>query len=355
LRICARKSKHEKIRGDLRILELLTKKDEQAQKNIGDPSAFLGVFDVHQEEIKTGEVIEASLTPEQFETQMEQTAGETDWLAILQGNIPPPKGETAESHARQMQSIYASDLDYFAAGLKKDGRLDFTVDADRKMISLTVPRDLTRALRRALPHAALPDSGRLNLTADRKRVQEEIVKARAGEQLWPEVHLLWDLHPAVEWLNHRLLVSFGRAQAPVGTLRGALGPQEIVFLMQGEIPNRKGQAVVHSWFGVLFDCGVFKGIEELPSFLARTGFDRKLFPNSATSRILIQLARCWPRPSRMRAAGCPSGVPRSTHSWRQSLPRCGRNWNGSAWRSITSFPSTSMRTNWSASGCAKNK
>ena len=276
-------SKHEKIRGDLRILELLTKKDEQAQKNIGDPSAFLGVFDEHQEEIKTGEVIEASLTPEQFETQMEQTAGETDWLAILQGNIPPPKGETAESHSRQMQSIYASDLDYFAAGLKKDGRLDFTVDADRKMISLTVPRDLTRALRRALPHAALPDSGRLNLTTDRKRVQEEIVKARAGEQLWPEVHLLWDLHPAVEWLNHRLLVSFGRAQAPVVSLRGALGPQEIVFLMQGEIPNRKGQAVVHSWFGVRFDCGAFRGIEELPSFLARAGFDHKLFPNTATS------------------------------------------------------------------------
>ena len=43
-------SKNEKIRGDLRILELLSEKDEQAQKNIGDPSAFLGVYDEHQEE-----------------------------------------------------------------------------------------------------------------------------------------------------------------------------------------------------------------------------------------------------------------------------------------------------------------
>jgi ERCC4-related helicase len=276
-------SKNEKIRGDLRILELLTEKDEQAQKNIGDPSAFFGVYDEHLEEIKTGEMIESAFTPEQCETQMDQTAAETDWLAILQGNTPPPKGEDAENRKRQMQSLFQNDLEYFTAGLKRDSRLDFTVDPGRAMVSLTVPRDLTRTLKRALPHDALPDNGRLNLTTDRKRVQEEIVKTRAGEQLWPQVHLLWDLHPAVEWLNYRLLVSFGRAQAPVVTLRGTLGPQEIEFLMQGEIPNRKGQAVVHSWFGVRFHRGTFQGIEELPSFLARTGFDRKPFANQAAS------------------------------------------------------------------------
>lgn len=281
-------SKNEKIRGDYRILELLEKKDEQAQKNIGDPSAFLGVYDEHQEEIKTGEAIESALTPEQFEEKMEQTAGETDWLAILQGNTAPPKGENAEDRKRQMQSLFPTDLEYFETGLKRDDRLDFTVDRSRAMVSLTVPKDLARTLKRALPQGALPEDGRLHLTTNRKRVQEEIAKTRAGERLWPEVHLLWDLHPAVEWLNYRLLVNFGRAQAPVVTLRGALGPQEIVFLMEGEIPNRKGQAVVHSWFGVRFDCGAFQGIEELPTFLARTGFDRKPFPNTATSPDLNQ-------------------------------------------------------------------
>ena len=33
---------HPKVRGDLRILELLMEKDEQAAKNIGDPSVFPG-------------------------------------------------------------------------------------------------------------------------------------------------------------------------------------------------------------------------------------------------------------------------------------------------------------------------
>ncbi|HEY6342764.1 MAG TPA: DEAD/DEAH box helicase [Bryobacteraceae bacterium] len=277
----ATESKNEKIRGDLRILELLTEKDEQAQKNIGDPSAFLGVYDEHLEEIETGKAIEASLTREQFERRMDATAGETDWLSILQGAAPPPRGEAAEAGKRQMPSLFSSDLDYFAAGLARNERMDFSIDRDREMVSFTIPKDLERTLKRALPEDALPEDGRLHLTADRKRVQQEIAKARAGERLWPEVCLLWDLNPAMEWLNYRLLVKFGRAQAPVVTLRGALGPREIVFLMQGEIPNRKGQAVVHSWFGVRFDCGSFKGIEELQAFLARTGLAKKCFSNPA--------------------------------------------------------------------------
>ena len=38
-------TRHDKIRGDLRILEILIEKDEQAAKNIGDPSIFMGLYD----------------------------------------------------------------------------------------------------------------------------------------------------------------------------------------------------------------------------------------------------------------------------------------------------------------------
>lgn len=296
-------SANEKIRGDLRILELLAEKDEQAQKNIGDPSAFLGVYDEQREEVEIGKAMEAGLTPDQFESQMEATASETDWLAILQGDAPVPRGENIEGRKRRMLSLFPSDLDYFATGLQNDDRMDFTLDRDRDMVSFTTPKDLERTLKRALPHGAFPENSRLNLTTNRKAVQQEIAKTRAGERLWPQVHLLWDLHPAMEWLNFRLLVSFGRAQAPVATLRGALAPTEIVFLMQGEIPNRKGQAIVHSWFGVRFNQGAFSGIEELPQLLARTGFDRTPFPNPAVEPDLhpaqtllpeaIRRARLW--------------------------------------------------------------
>jgi SNF2 family DNA or RNA helicase len=75
---------HPKVRGDLRILELLMEKDENAAKNIGDPSVFLGVFDAREEEQMTGKAIEENLAPAEFNQRMEKAA-EDDLLAILFG------------------------------------------------------------------------------------------------------------------------------------------------------------------------------------------------------------------------------------------------------------------------------
>ena len=47
------KDYNEKIKGDMRILELLIRKDEEAVKNIGDPSALMGVYDIDEEEKST--------------------------------------------------------------------------------------------------------------------------------------------------------------------------------------------------------------------------------------------------------------------------------------------------------------
>jgi superfamily II DNA/RNA helicase len=38
-------TRNEKIRGDMRILQLLSERDDQAQTNIGDPSALMGKYD----------------------------------------------------------------------------------------------------------------------------------------------------------------------------------------------------------------------------------------------------------------------------------------------------------------------
>jgi len=58
-------SLNNKIRGDLRILEILQAKDEQASANLGDPSAFLNVFDPDKEAEKVAAFMADGLTPEQ--------------------------------------------------------------------------------------------------------------------------------------------------------------------------------------------------------------------------------------------------------------------------------------------------
>ncbi len=59
-------SKNDRIRGDVRILELLTQRDDQAQKNIGDPSALMRKYDEEAEVQVTAEAIEAGESAESF-------------------------------------------------------------------------------------------------------------------------------------------------------------------------------------------------------------------------------------------------------------------------------------------------
>ena len=52
------------IRGDARVLEVLIEKDEQAHRNIGDPSIFMNQYDVEAEEKMTRDTIAAGESAE---------------------------------------------------------------------------------------------------------------------------------------------------------------------------------------------------------------------------------------------------------------------------------------------------
>lgn len=288
-------SQHPKVRGDLRILELLMKRDEQAAKNIGDPSVFLGVFDVHEEELLTGRAIEENLAPAEFDQRMEDAAKD-DLLSILLGDAPVPAGQTVHSHCHTFPSLFSDDLVYFREGLsalKPSVDLQADFDSERQVVTITVNEDLRRTFR-ALPAEALPEDGRLHLTTSRERVKKSIKDSRAEESNWATVHLLWDLHPVMEWLNFKLMVAFGRKQAPALRLPGALVPGECLFLIQGEIPNRKGQPVVHEWFAVRFEGQRSAGILSIEEFLKRTQLGIRPYPNTGEFDVPVAVQSLLP-------------------------------------------------------------
>jgi SNF2 family DNA or RNA helicase len=107
---------HPKVRGDPHILELLIEKDQQAAKNIGDPSVFFGVFDAREEEAMTGKAIEDGLAPIEFNRRMEKAA-EEDLLSLLLGDTPVPAGQTARDRCHSFPSLFPDDLAYFQDGL----------------------------------------------------------------------------------------------------------------------------------------------------------------------------------------------------------------------------------------------
>ena len=263
----------EKIRGDLRILEILEQKDEQANFNLGDPSAFLNVYDPDKEVEKVSDYMAGGLTPEQVEAALDQAAAakgqgggsneganEADYLLELFGGGDVADATSASvqpagnslSHIDEPATLFDSEYQYAKAALTQLNQGQTlcqwaSVDQER-LVSLTAPRDLQERLRQ-LPREVQAENDYYALTADSQRVAEAIEsarQARAEEDTWPKLHYLWPQHPIVEWLGDRVLTHFGRHCAPL--LQSVhLQPGEQAFVLMGLVPNRKGQPLLVEW------------------------------------------------------------------------------------------------------------
>ena len=273
----------EKIKGDNRILELLITKDEQAVKNIGDPSALMGVYDMEEEENITAAAIEAGANTDNFEKLLAKAP--KDPLGLLMGDEIIPKGEDAAKAERRMPTLFTDDYSFFreAVGyLKSSQPMQTVFDDNAQTVNFAVPLNMKRELEqrfRFLPREIWPESGEFTLSADRAAIMNEIKRTRKEEDTWPKLQLLWDLHPVMRWLTDKLLAIFGRQQASVLTLSDKLQAGETIFILYGIIPNRKSQPLIASWMGVRFLSGKFDTVLDFKDILARTELDRNKIPN----------------------------------------------------------------------------
>lgn len=286
------RSANEKIKGDTRILELLIKKDEEAVKNIGDPSALMGVYDIEAEERKTADAIEQGISSDAFE---ESLVEKPDLLALLMAG-PPPAGTSAAENTRELPSLFSSDFAYLDAALKhlqSKETLDVRSEAAERRIELTAPDELQERFK-LLPREVRAENDYYVLSADVDRVQEEIRRCRKDESAWPRVQYLWDLHPIVQWANDKVLASFTRFEAPVIQLAEGLDAGESLFLLSGLIPNRKSHPIVHRWFGVRFIDGRFDAIQSLETVLSRTMLGQIAIPNRGQAIDTMPLEKLLP-------------------------------------------------------------
>lgn len=270
------KTEQKEIAGDNRILELLIDRDEQATKNIGDPSAFMGVYDMDEEERRTGEAIEDRLSPDQFEQKFGIEAFDPFELLLGEGQ----GSSAASTEPRKSPSLFDGDLSYLDLALdhlRDEEQVVSTVKRTDKLIELELPKDLERRFRR-LPSEVLPKDKVVLLCSDAKRIQEEIKACRSEENAWPRLQYLWPLHPVVSWINDKMRFLFGRHCAPVLTVEG-LEPGEQVVIVSGLLPNRRSQPLLHRWYGASFKAGKLKGVEELTDLLKRTKLGKKKLAN----------------------------------------------------------------------------
>ena len=293
-------SANETIRGDTRILEVLADKDEQAHRNIGDPSAFMRVYDVEDEEEITRDAIAVGEQADHFDARLTPASSEgDDLLALFLGTKPPEDEPPAETPGLSPAptSLFAGDIAYCETALRrlreKDRALRFETDVTGSVLTLDAPDDLRRRYD-YFPREAFPENGRFALTADRNRMRDAIADSRREETAWPTVHYLWRLNPVVGWLNDRMLAAFGRHEAPVLAGVPNLAADETVFVLSGLVPNRRSHPLLYEWIAVAYREARYDTLVPLRELLDRTGLGREEIANRGRQADVDALRRLLP-------------------------------------------------------------
>ena len=291
----------EKIRGDMRILEVLQQKDERANRDLGDPSAFLNLHDPDLETTKVSDLMADGSSADQVKQDLEQEAtqaleGEGDWLLQYFDGAANEASAPANSLSQiaSSPSLFQDDFAFAKTALEELGRqgpiAQWSADTESRTLTLTAPLDLQQRLRQ-IPREAQDDNDRYVLSGQASRVADAIEKARQAKQdeaSWPSIHYLWPQHPISEWLRDRVLTHFGRHTAPV--LRSPhLAEDERAVVMMGLVPNRKGQSLLVEW-----KVAVLRGdreihLESFDDFCVRSGLQAGALANPAKAIDTAQL------------------------------------------------------------------
>ncbi|TGG92164.1 MAG: DEAD/DEAH box helicase [Aphanocapsa feldmannii 277cV] len=286
-----------------RIIRLLRVKDDQAQRNIGDPAVFLRKFDAAAEEEEFGKAFE-NADVEGLEQRMaanarpclEQGSGASlfDELFGTSAQTSPAPDESANA-ATQVQcqepfSLFPSLWQYVDAALAqlaekldlRGDKLDMKLFEQQERLEITPPADLRRRYSRYPKELQPPSGERLVLSTDPAALQRALEQARRQDSARPDLDYLWDLHPLVDWLADRGQIGFARHCAPVLLIHEGLEPGEVVMVLQGTIPNRKGVPVVQEWVAVRFIGSGLRvaGVEPFQDVAARLRLGRRTYANT---------------------------------------------------------------------------
>jgi SNF2 family DNA or RNA helicase len=272
---------NQKIRGDLRIIEILVSKEEQAYKNIGDPTLLLGKFNVEEEEIFTAEAIENSMSAEAFSEQIDNSSEKFDPFELLMSGIAedviPVKLEKDETLFKDIDYL-RSAMTYFSQNEHHPVRNLPTVEG----LEIELTPDVKRRLSATMPEEVLQGADYLRLSPDKTFCMNEMKRSmqnNMSESAWPATQYLWPLHPIFDWVNDKAGLLFGRGEAPLIGIPDTMPAGDFIFVIASAIPNRKSTPVVDEWFALRFSSGKFVEELSMEQMLIKMGFGRKDIPN----------------------------------------------------------------------------
>jgi len=274
------------IKADLRIIDILIKKEEWAHRNIGDAATILALHNPQEEEEYIQTEISFGTDPDKIIPDIPKEEG---FLSLLMdGEAVPQTKETVGN----VFSLYADDITFVRAAFDEiqESDPDFQYPdfhPEQPSLTFTAPDDL-RLRCQFMPREAIPDHWEFLLTADRERIQEAIAEARKlakqDEPVWPEYQLLWELHPAMQWLLDKVMCRFLRHEAPI-IIAPKLGKGKSAFLFQGILSNKRSQPVIADWFALPQSGKDLQQPVSLDELISLTGLTEGLSNTGQTSKL----------------------------------------------------------------------
>ena len=275
-------SKNKRIKGDMRIIEILITKEEQALKNIGDPALLLGKFSIEDEELVVSDAIEGGSDANAFEKTLDSGEEEFDPFEALMA----ASSEDARPAKVKKDETLFSDLDYLSLSM---GYLNQSESHPVEKLSsvsgleVTVTPDMRKRLHALLPDEAMPQGDYLRLSDDKDFCMAEMKRSmqnNMAETAWPKVQYLWKLHPLFSWVNDKCGLLYGRGEAPIIGIPDRLRPEETIFILTGSIPNKKSTPLVDEWFALDYENGKYVKSLTMNEMLNKTGFRNTRIPNN---------------------------------------------------------------------------
>ena len=271
-----------RIKGDMRIIEILITKEEQALKNIGDPALLLGKFSIEDEELVVSEAIEGGADASAFEGILDSGEAEFDpfeaLMAASEENFAPVQVKSDET--------LFSDIDYLNQAftfLNRSESHPVTRLSEVSGLEIMITPDMRKRLNALLPEEAMPQGNYLRLSDDKDFCMGEMKRSmqnNMAETAWPKVQYLWKLHPLFTWVNDKAGLLYGRGEAPIIGLPDVLKPTETVFVVTGSIPNKRSTPLVDEWFGLSYEGCTYKGSLSMNDVLRKTNLRSTNIPNS---------------------------------------------------------------------------
>lgn len=278
-------SDNKRIKGDMRIIEILITKEEQALKNIGDPSLLLGKFSIEDEELVVINAIEEGSDADAFEQTLDAGEEEFDPFEALMAAAAEADEDAPASEAITEETLF-SDIDYLSQALSYLNQSESLPVEKLKTVSgldIKMTPDMLRRMKALVPEEALPAGETLRVSDDKSFCMAEMRKSmqnNMAETAWPQTQYLWPLHPIMTWVNDKSGLLFGRGQAPIIGLPGKLAAGETIYIVTGSIPNMKSTPLVDEWFGLLYRDGQFVQAMSMNEVVQKTGLSGANIPNT---------------------------------------------------------------------------